>query len=256
MTDFRKYALLVGNTRGATGASLDIESYHNFLRSCVGGAWNKGEIETLFNPTCQSLTEKLDFCKSLDLDYFLFIFSGHGGINRESGETIMELRLGEDISESCLDCIASRQLSIMDCCRDAGSEEEEVQANRRLIKEANYYNRTMIRAVYEKALRDASKFHSRIYACRKGECSIGEYSSGGVFSQGFIEMANILATTSDSELVYLDDCFFRTATVTQTEKQHPDAKLPKTPRQLPWAVNKEHFALYENITGGFINPIF
>lgn len=253
----KRFALLLGNNRGPIGVPLDIEAYRSFLTSPEGGAWKQQEIQRSYDLTKEEFRKMLEGIKKKSYDYFLFVFSGHGGIDRTTQETILELSPGEEIEESILNNIASCQLSIFDCCRDYGAE-EVIQANYsgKLIKESAYYDLPAIRRIYDTALYNAPKFHHRVYACQIGECAEGSYSSGGRFSQSFLKMAKTLAVNTDEKLVYLDDCFLRTCISCATDSQHPDANIPKSRYPLPWAVNKNVFSLSEDICGGFLNPIF
>lgn len=110
----KRLAMLIGNTNDLPGIQKDLEDFGHFLESDIGGAWNSNlEICKAYNVSYKELKESIESIKEAEIDYFIFYYSGHGGLNRTSGGTILELnKAGEVIDEMELQGITPRQLNI------------------------------------------------------------------------------------------------------------------------------------------------
>jgi hypothetical protein len=233
----RKKILIIGNDEGLPGVKMDIRSYQAFFKSAVGGNWYDSEIETQLNPVKRDLLSKLSEFKRISLDYLIVYFSGHGGQERE---TMLELnRNGELIAASDLIDIASRQLTIYDCCRCY----PEVKQARQLLDEAfaefSGYN---TREKFEKRIMESYPQQIQLYAC-----SVGEYSNdtpnGGVYSQFLLQSASNI----DSEYKLVGTAHMEATELTvqnnrnlpAKQQQHPDSLIPKvlSSRQLIIGIN-------------------
>ena len=111
----RRKALLFGNTAGLPGVNVDLDRFSAFLKSPVGGAWFGSEIDILTNMSKSDLLQYIQKLQANPVDYFILLFSGHGG---QARETILEINgKGETIAETSLRKLGTRQLNIYDCCR-------------------------------------------------------------------------------------------------------------------------------------------
>lgn len=251
----KRRILIVGNTRGETGVSTDIRSYKKFFHKNDGGAWEPHEIETMLNPTRKQMLDKISNLKRENLDFFIFVFSGHGGFSRLHDTTVMELsmvgRQAQDLYESELTGIAPRQLSILDCCRSYYNEILEKPAtiicNRAtMLNEGVDYARIHARNVYNALVRQSCPCHIILYACSKGESANGYEGEGGVYSQALLDI--------DKYFSVYDGCYpveeahsnaKKEVMDNLTEEQTPSAKLPRclSSQRLPWAVHAEMYTL-------------
>lgn len=51
----KRIALLVGNTNGLSGVTVDLKNYIAFLKSDFGGSWYDSEIIVMSSPTRHDL---------------------------------------------------------------------------------------------------------------------------------------------------------------------------------------------------------
>lgn len=248
----KRKIVLVGNTRGETGASDDIRAYRSFFMKNLGGSWDADEIVTLLNPTRNRMRAVLNQCKQEQLDYFLFVFSGHGGFSRLRGQTVMELSSqadGEhDLDESELFGIALRQLSIFDCCRSYYNEtiEKIAAARTMLLNAAMDGNREMAKAIYNQLVLNSCPTHIRLYACRIGESAEGVPDEGGVFSKNllnvnpyfpsYVSMYSVEEAFENAKYAIIDD---------PNAQQIPSASLPRclASQRLPWAIHEDCYLM-------------
>ncbi len=227
----KKKILLIGNNDGLPGVKIDLLNYKTYFKSFSGGQWNDTEIIEKLNPKKDELILLIEDLKKQNLDYCIVIFSGHGGVKRE---TVLELNpQGEQFAESRFENISKKQVTILDCCR-AYSQTLSVLLNE--IKMFKAGGTIGTRARFEKRIEEALPQIIKIYSC-----SLGEYShdtpKGGEYSKNLIESAY----ADTSEFIY----FGRTH-VTASEKttlkfkdQHPEIIQPRllTSQQLILGIN-------------------
>lgn len=232
----RKRILLVGNNDGLPGVNIDVKNYYEFFASPIGGAWRKDEICELRNTTRERFRQIIANMRSERLDYFVFVFSGHGGSMRR--DTIMELSNNEYVSETEVDGIADKQLSIYDCCRGCVNNLNEQYAIQNKIEvsgELYYYN--FCRRFYESKINDADNQHIKLYACRVDETA-EDTGNGGVFSHYFIKNARNI---SSNRIKYVSTAFCEAVSEIKKERysQNPDSRLPRclTSQQLIISIN-------------------
>lgn len=228
----KKKILLVGNNDGLPGVKIDLENYKNYFKSKTGGEWYDSEILEKLNPKKDDLINLIDSLKNQNLDYAIVIFSGHGGMKRE---TILELNPeGELFSETRFENISRKQVTILDCCRVYAQNLSESIRSMKLVKSFSAYEGT--RARFEKRITEATPQQIKMYSCAEGECS-HDTPKGGVYSKYLLETA----FADESEFIY----FGRTH-VTASDKttrdfsdQHPEIIQPKllTTQQLIFGIN-------------------
>lgn len=215
-----KRVFIIGNDRSLQGVKIDIENYRTFLKSPFGGEWYDQEINILLNPTKKLVRDFISYYKSLNLDYLIVYFSGHGGYKRS---TQFELNAaGESISEIEFQSISPRQLSIYDCCR--GYEIEKVSP---VTLSDSFINKAHIhtRRIYEERILQASlNQHVRLYSCGVGESSY-DTPEGGLYSKNLIRSAyNQPAGEID---VFEIHRVAKIYTNYEEPTQNPEAILPK-----------------------------
>lgn len=242
----KKHALIIGSTDSGIGATEDTYEYASFLRSKEGGCWNDSEIEIVLNPTREATLKKIKSLKFSKLDFLIFIFSGHGFLDRTKDETIIELSDGRHLKESEFLGIKERQLSILDCCRAYASSDDlmakraSILLNEALLNEAFSPDRHAIRKVYEKALLNSPPAPISIFSCSRGEYSQGESGYGGLFSQPFIKKSRQLAYNNDSDEITLSigEAYSKSKPQCTYISQHPCIRGHKQMAlTLPWVMN-------------------
>lgn len=237
----KKHALIIGSTDSGIGATEDTNEYASFLRSKEGGCWNDSEIEIVLDPTREATLKKIKSLKFLKLDFLIFIFSGHGFLDRTEGETIIELSDGHYLKESEFLSIKERQLSILDCCRAYASSDDLMAKNASILLSEEFSPaRHVIRKVYEQALLSSPPAPISIFSCSRGEYSQGESGYGGLFSQPFIEKSRQLAYNNDSDEITLSigEAYSKAKPQCTYISQHPCIRGHKQMAlTLPWVMN-------------------
>ena len=227
----KKKLLLIGNNDGLPGVKIDISNYKKYFKSLTGGQWNDTEIIERLNPKKDELISLIAFLKALNLDYLIVVFSGHGGMKRE---TVLELNPeGEIFSELRFENIAKRQVTILDCCRAKFQTITESIHEVKMFKAGGVIG---TRERFERKISESLPQQIKLYSCAEGEYS-HDTPKGGAYSKNLIEAA----INDNSEFIY----FGRTH-VTASEKttkefndQHPEIKQPKllTTQQLIFGIN-------------------
>lgn len=189
----RKHIWIIGNDDPACGVSADVNNYYNYFQTPRGGYWNAEEITISKDISVYECRLQINLFKLYRYDYFVLIFSGHGGIARTTNETMLQLSKNSSqlISEAEFAGISARQLNIFDCCRDYYTPAEMVKAARAtmLLNASTNSQRSLIRASYEhKISRSACCLHT-MYACSPGECARGTSGRGGYFTSILLDIS-------------------------------------------------------------------
>lgn len=242
----KRKALIIGNTRGNLGQSEDILAYKKFLHSEEGGAWeeSEGEVKVLRNPSKAEVISLIRQYKNERLDFFMFIFTGHGGFCRLQNDTLIELSGSgvDEIYESAILNVAPKQLNILDCCRSFCNESMEktatILANRQVMHMASA-TRQHARKVYDALVERSCPAQISLYACAVGQSARGYAGRGGVFSNALLDLSRFSA----SEGVYtVEEAFGQAKQAVLNnprEEQIPTARLPRclANQRLPWAIH-------------------
>lgn len=217
----KRKAILIGNTRGLQGVSIDLAKTRAFLRSAQGGAWLDNEIETFENPRRDTLLRYLRAARVDKADLGFVLFSGHGGHARR---TVLELnRDGETIEDADLHDLAVRQLTIHDCCRvEAQQTMTKSFAMDAMLERAEDLGAARRR--YEARILQAIAQQVRLYACKVGECSY-DTPTGAIYLSHLLSAARSpgtqFTTVGDAHEVA------SRKTALDRKDQHPEAFLPK-----------------------------
>lgn len=184
----KRRALLIGNTNGLPGVKVDIDAIGVFLESRKGGAWNSVEISTIFDPTKAALTAMISAIKQQKNDFVVVHFSGHGGQERQ---TILEINSkGECIPESDLFGLATRQVSIFDCCRaypEALSKNASLESDSTIAFAMESLDATRER--YDARQMQAIPQQVQMYACSKGQSAL-DTPDGGIYTSSILRAAS------------------------------------------------------------------
>ncbi|MFI4919952.1 MAG: caspase family protein [Legionellales bacterium] len=222
----KRKAILLGNTDGLPGVKIDMERFSSFLKSDAGGAWLGSELEIFQDIAKAKLMSKIIDWKRGAFDYVIVLFSGHGGQIRE---TVLELnKTGEQIEESTLRSIASRQLTIFDCCRSLLQiTTESLTMDRTFAAFAK--SQSNVRMRYDVRIMEAIPQQVQLYSCSIGEVSY-DTQDGGVYLKNLLQAA----TNQISEFKLVgsahQEAIEPTLRYSRNEKhgdQNPAAVLPK-----------------------------
>ncbi len=214
-----KKVLLIGNNAGLPGVKIDLENYKKYFQSLTGGQWNDSEIVQKLNPAKDDLIALLDSYKKQNLDYLIIVFSGHGGMKRE---TVLELNpSGDMFAESRFENISQRQVTILDCCRAISQNLSEAVNEVRMFKSGGLVG---TRERFEKRVSLSLPQQIKIYSCAAGEYS-HDTPKGGAYSKNLIESAY----ADKSEFIYFGNTHATAAEKTTKEftDQHPEIIQPR-----------------------------
>ncbi|MDL2228400.1 caspase family protein [Bacteroidales bacterium OttesenSCG-928-K03] len=234
----KRRAILIGNTNGLQGVSVDLQNYKNFLKSKKGGAWLDNEITIIENKTEHILMANiLNIRIKENPDFVFLVFSGHGGCVRN--KTILELKENEFIDEGRLLNIAKRQITIVDCCRGVDSEQKgdsiEMFASGGTIGDK-------IRQLYDDRIMKSDKQQVIIYSCSIGETSIDTGLSGGLYTKNLLEAINNISFEDYLTINHAHEIAAKNTTeeaIKLNHNQNPDSRVVRCffNRQLIIAIN-------------------
>ncbi len=190
----KRIALLIGavdDEKIATGTALDITNYKKFLTSEIGGAWNDQEVIIERILTKESILSSLKKIKGEFPDFAFVVFTGHGGYRNDSSNNDLYVNENEFIKESDLDNIASRQITILDCCRSCVISElnKAIDSTEMFSEGGNFSIRKLIRKHYNDRMMQAAEQEVRLYACKKDSYAHTDDDEGGVFSKYLLQTA-------------------------------------------------------------------
>lgn len=221
----KKQILIIGYANGLKGVKADLDNYYHFFKSPVGGGWYENEICILSHTTSAHVMEYIKKFRQMQLDYFIFIFCGHGASMRN--EVIMQVNNTDyPIMESDILYVAPRQLSIFDCCRERESDESFASLTESYFFSSGGQIRGNVRQRYERRIMQAVPQSVCLYACSIGECAEGN-NSGGFYSYNLLRAARNIVGGTDYKTV--GRCHYEACQWLEKEKvaQHPDYKLPR-----------------------------
>lgn len=236
----KRIALLIGNSNGLPGVKKDIVHWTQFLKSDYGGQWTDKEIIIFMNPVKNDLLSDINRIKANRPDFAIVVFSGHGAYQKN---TILEINGNEEvINENDLIGIASRQISVFDCCRNILLENlSEAYKSVRMFSDGGSFKRN-IRPYYEARIMRAIEQQVRLYACSVNESAL-DTGDGGLYT------TNLLKYSS-----YIPNCFKLVGVAHEEAKkctteeanrrnhvQNPDSILPRclSSQQLIIAINPD-----------------
>lgn len=225
----KRRALLIGNSRGLVGVKRDMVNFQVFLMGKYGGAWKKGEITTLMNPSLTELRPKLNAIKAENNDFVIVLFSGHGGYQRG---TVLEINGNEEtIYDSELMRLSPRQVSVFDCCRALCNytEEREVLNEQKLFSVTDSVD--TIRHRYEQRIMQAIPQQDALYACKIGQCAYDhDDGTGAYYLNNLLKCAKSITGSYGLVGNVHEDAAQATFTEVMIEKnayQEPTASLTK-----------------------------
>ena len=163
----RKKILLIGNTDGLQGVTVDISGFYDFFASPVGGNWCSEEIDILLNPPLHSLLQKVEAIANADNDFVITIFSGHGG-EADDGTVLAINGRGEKVMMQTLMNLAPKQLSIFDCCRKPMPRPIDFSFRKTRATKRSMF-RDPIRQAYEARIRACVPQEVVLFACEKAK---------------------------------------------------------------------------------------
>jgi hypothetical protein len=214
------------------------------LKSDIGGAWYDIEIcQPLYNPSRSLLLSTIMNIKMKKNDYVIVLFSGHGEQKRETIIGINEK--DERIKESELKGIASRQLTIFDCCRVFQKQQlrEDIFSKSMMNFSSSDEITNIIRKKYDDRIMQSIAQQATLYSCSTGQSSY-DTNNGAVYLNNLLKAAK---SNSDKEFMTVGVAHQQAVNPTYEYSlsvgqgpQNPDASLPKcfTEQQLIISINQ------------------
>lgn len=246
----KRVALLIGavdDEKIATGTAIDIANYKKFLTSKLGGAWNDQEIIIESTLTKESILSSLKKIKGEFPDFAFVVFTGHGGYRDDSSNNNLYINENEFIRESDLACIASRQITILDCCRSCVISElnKAIDSTKMFSEEGKFDIRNLIRKHYDNRIMQATEQEVRLYACKKDSYAHTDDDEGGVFTKHLLQTAKDI---QNIDYMPIEKAFIKAQSLTfyeTKEKQTPSYKGYNLlePKQLIISINPKIFHL-------------
>lgn len=238
----KKRILLIGNNNGLPGVTKDINNYQSYFKDRVGGEWYDSEIKVMMNTTVTTLRSYITTLRSLNLDYLVVVYSGHGASHRRT--TVLELSENQEIAETELMNIAPRQLNIYDCCRSALDESINLsEKSVRSYSSGGAISRST-RLLYEARIREAIPQQARLYACSLNETA-EDTPDGGAYSYNLIKSA-VNFGGSQYKTIGSAHADATEAVKAQGYTQNPESYLPRclTSQSLIWSIDPYYGTVY------------
>lgn len=238
----KRIALLIGNSNGLPGVKKDIAHWIQFLESDQGGQWTDDEIIISMNPAKYSLLLTINRIKASRPDFAIVVFSGHGAYQKN---TILEINENEEvINEDDLIGIASRQISVFDCCRNILIENlSESHKSMRMFSDGGSFKRN-IRPYYDARIMSAIEQQIRLYACSVNESAL-DTGDGGLYTTNLLKCSSYIPNSYKLVGIAHEEAREHTVrdAILRKHTQNPDSTLPKclSSQQLIIAINPNNF---------------
>ena len=234
---FKRRAILVAcdPNNKLHGITEDLHNWYCSLQHPYLGGWDCYEMIILpfEEATVTRIKEEIKFADDND-DYLLFVFSGHGGINISSNQTLIQLQDGlmsenelYDINSRC-----QRKTIYFDCCRNLISIPPVIRR-----KAARFTDKDVAKFMYLWLLSISSPGIVRIYSAQKGEVAQDSPSFTQYLFQSVNQMIDLIKDDN-----YL--CYSTYDIIKYTNKvlpirwiQHPQYSPMNGGQQFPFIVN-------------------
>lgn len=233
----KKKILIIHPNNYSIGAGIDAESYKSFFMSPWGGCWKEDEIEICKEQDESSILITTHYDRLAQYDYYICIFTGHGGI--ENNKLILEPSCGISLDAECLFKIAYRQLTIFDCCRTySENETDSIKAAHIQESFSLIVDRNKIREAYEQRIAITPLDQYVLFACSPGQAAHGSSKNGGLFTHHLLN--NIKERIIGKRYYTVEEAFnFARCCCEKAKGQLPEAVIPKelSNRQLIFGIN-------------------
>jgi hypothetical protein len=246
----KRKALLIGapddgETLYLDGVIVDVDRFHQYLKTPLGGAWRDEEIVTLVSPHKREIDRALKFLA--DADYTFITFSGHGGYNSFERSIEIALRPGVTFGTRQFEGLTPKQTIVLDCCqkRFVPSIEAEALTIKFLTETAAFLNPVRARQEFDAWLSKCASACLVLKACSIDEFAYDGGAEGGLYSSTLIKMAEdferYMETLEEFTAVVDVEHIHRLARhdVQRLKAflQNPDIEMPKSMKPLfPFAV--------------------
>lgn len=187
----------------ASGTSEDCVAWKKYLVSNAGGAWSDDEIKILpTNPNVARVRSALD--ATVNYDYSIVAFSGHGKIENDQGEWITKVLLNDNVYDERswmpdydLRPRSQRGLLSIDSCRwdPSGQYGRTKFVNERVVYEgfSAVDNRKLHRDLFDNDMMKCERGTIMMYGCNYDEVSSGVHTKsrepGGLFTFSLLKAA-------------------------------------------------------------------
>lgn len=219
------------------GVYADLNTWHDFLCSNIGGAWDNSEIRVVDKHyTRQEIIAAVNSVKMVD--YSLIVFAGHGETvigNLPWSQTLLHLTDDESILERDLNPGTPRCTLVLDCCRKSPEIiEEAISFTDKSAAFKAQKSSIAYRTLYDKYLMSAESGLVTIYSTEIGYGAADKYS----FSQHMIYQAREWVKQNKGVLSLSEGVFLASESIKQINPQQtPEYQGGRRLRHFPLAVS-------------------
>lgn len=185
----KRKALLIGASGGdLPGVKVDVNGYKEYLMSNKGGAWEENEIKVICDKPKDIIKTQLTLVKLEQNDFVFTVFTGHGAYSTIRDERFVCDNEDNNIYESELLGLSSKQVLILDSC--ANYIHEEFSESRAMIclENASDSERKYYREKYDKEISQCPNQLIKLYSCSENQSSSDNKMRGGVYSYNLIKV--------------------------------------------------------------------
>lgn len=195
----KRVAIIIGNEGSLRnylpGVSQDMSNFKRLLLSDAGGAWEENEIISSKSWSSISLEREIDKQKSLGVDYFFIIFSGHGYAIKDI-DTYFELAENDDLALGTLRrwLKFKKSLIIADSCRKFIEiiEKAHVESRLKLFSDSRSILRARYRALYDNEIDRLDTFHNTFIASANLDECAEDTDEGGLYTKKLLDLAVVM----------------------------------------------------------------
>ena len=252
----KRRAILIGspsykeNGDYLSGVKTDIENMYRFLRSSIGGSWQKEEIKAFYpNVDWLRLVSDLEDAKSADMSFVYF--SGHGFRDfNERDQIVLNRNENIDIQKHIAN-LSKHQITIIDACR---SYPQYFSADGISVLEGIEFsnpNPEYARFLYDKQLLTIENSKVLLNATEKGTNAVdGGSNYGGLFSNVLLQVAKSVIHSKAKPIFSVSEIFNKAKYQVEAiqKNQKPVIYTTKNKQQalsLPFAVNARNTQILE-----------
>jgi hypothetical protein len=223
-------ALLIGapggiNSNYLHGVPVDLENMFHFLKSPSGGSWYESEIKVIAKASSIDVMLAL---ANIEAEYAYVFFSGHGYTNKHTGQRMLCLQDTDIGDKSFLSSRLSKQLVVIDACRNYVSP--GIGALPPTRGEPDYFAGAppSAREIFDNYIKTSPPGKIIVHGTQTGLPS-NDSRFGGYFTQALLEVGINIKSGKEYSAYSIHSLLRH---VPQILRQHNNRQIPSIPYQI------------------------